>query len=208
MALKHMEMENRAIFLDKDGTLIVDVPYNVDPEKIRLTPGAIEGLQALQRAGYLLIVISNQSGIARGYFPETALVAVEERLHELLAEHGILLAGIYYCPHHPEGVVKEYAIVCSCRKPAPGLLLQAACDLNIDLGLSWFIGDILDDVEAGHRAGCKTVLIDNGNETEWQLSAERSPDYTCTDLAQAGYMITGTRSKQPVHALKGASDEQ
>lgn len=203
-----MEMENKAVFLDKDGTLVVDVPYNVDPAKIRLTTGAIEGLQALHRAGYLLVVISNQSGIARGYFPEAALGAVEERLRGLLAEHDIPLAGFYYCPHHPEGVVEEYAIVCSCRKPAPGLLLQAARDHNIDLEQSWFIGDILDDVEAGHRGGCRTILIDNGNETKWQLSAQHSPDYICSNLAHAASIITGARSEQPVHVLKGASVEQ
>jgi D,D-heptose 1,7-bisphosphate phosphatase len=183
-------MSIRAVFLDKDGTLIEDVPYNIDPERIQLTQGAVEGLQVLSRSGYRLIVITNQSGVARGYFSEEALVAVEERLRQMLAEVGVQLGGFYYCPHHPDGVVQEFAIACSCRKPEPGLLLRAAGEGGIDLRESWFIGDILNDVEAGRRAGCKTILIDNGNETEWQLSRARSPHYTVADLAEAARVIT------------------
>ncbi|KAB8316061.1 HAD family hydrolase [Tolypothrix campylonemoides VB511288] len=182
----------RAVFLDKDGTLIEDVPYNVDPQQIKLASGAIEGLLSLQEAGYKLIVITNQSGVARGYFPESALVGVEERLCQLLAAEGIYLAGFYYCPHHPDGVVREFALVCDCRKPAPGLLLRAAGEHNIDLRSSWFIGDILNDVEAGHCAGCKTVLLDNGNETKWEFSAQRTPDFIVTDLMEAAQVILST----------------
>lgn len=182
-------MSIRAVFIDKDGTLIEDVPYNVDPELIQLTPGAIAGLHLISEAGYQLIVITNQSGVARGYFPESALVAVEGRVRQLLAQFGISLAGFYYCPHHPDGVVQSLAIACSCRKPEPGLLLRSSADLGIDLARSWFIGDILNDVEAGRRAGCKTILIDNGNETEWQLSPQRSPHYTVADLVEAARVI-------------------
>jgi histidinol-phosphate phosphatase family protein len=116
----------QAVFLDKDGTLIENVPYNVDPGRIRLTPGAEEGLRRLHAAGYRLIVISNQSGVARGLFPEEALVAVERRLRGLLAEAGVPLLAFYYCPHHPEGVVPGLAVACACRKPEPGLILRAA----------------------------------------------------------------------------------
>ncbi len=187
----------RAVFLDKDGTLIEDVPYNVDPQQIKLTSGAIEGLLLLQQAGYKLIVITNQSGVARGYFPESALLAVEERLCQLLAAEGIYLADFYYCPHHPDGAVPEFAIACDCRKPAPGLLLRAASEYKIDLRSSWFIGDILNDVEAGLCAGCKTILIDNGNETEWELSAQRTPDFIVTDLMEAAQVILSA-DKNPV----------
>src|SRR3954470_4364570 len=123
---KRAGMGDSAVFLDKDGTLIEDVPYNVDPARIRLMPGAAGGLRALDAAGYRLIVVSNQSGVARGYFEEAALAAVEARLRELLAEAGVPLAGFYYCPHHPEGSVAAYAVECSCRKPQPGLLVRAA----------------------------------------------------------------------------------
>jgi D,D-heptose 1,7-bisphosphate phosphatase len=186
-------MTNRAVFLDKDGTLIEDVPYNVNPDLMRLTSGAVEGLRSLHAAGYKLIIISNQSGVARGYFPEEALLAVEARSRQMLAEMGVVLTGFYYCPHHPDGYVPGYNINCSCRKPEPGLILDAAKEHGIDLASSWFIGDILNDVEAGRRAGCKTVLIDNGNETEWVLSSLRLPHYIATDLADAARIIEGKR---------------
>ncbi|MBE9188922.1 HAD-IIIA family hydrolase [Gloeocapsopsis crepidinum LEGE 06123] len=179
----------RAVFLDKDGTLIEDVPYNVDPKRIKLSEGAITGLQQLSEAGYVLIAITNQSGVARGYFQESALQAVKERLQQLLSPAGVSLSGFYYCPHHPEGMVKKYTMQCNCRKPEPGLLLQAAVEHHLNLSQSWFVGDILNDVEAGRRAGCKTVLIDNGNETEWQLSPLRIPHYTVADLAAAAQVI-------------------
>jgi len=188
-------MTNRAVFLDKDGTLVEDVPYNVNPDLMQLTPGAEEGLRSLHAAGYKLIIISNQSGIARGYFPEEALVAVEKRSHQMLAEMGVPLAGFYYCPHHPDGSVPNYSINCFCRKPEPGLILRAAREHDISLAQSWFIGDILNDVEAGQRAGCKTVLIDNGNETEWIFSPLRLPDYIATDLADAARLIEGKSEK-------------
>jgi histidinol-phosphate phosphatase family protein len=180
----------RAVFLDKDGTLIEDVPYNVDPALIRLGAGAAEGLPRLHAAGFLLIVISNQSGVARGLFPEGALRAVHERLGQLLHDLGVRLDGFFYCPHHPGAPVPEYALACSCRKPEPGLILSAAREHGVDLGRSWLVGDILDDVEAGRRAGCRTVLIDNGNETEWRRSTYRWPDHLAADLAEAARLIT------------------
>ena len=199
----------KAVFLDKDGTLVENVPYNVDPSRMRLARGA-EGLPMLHRAGYRLIVVSNQSGVARGYFAEDALRPVERRLAELLHEAGVPLAGFYYCPHHPKGVVPAYALACACRKPAPGLIAQAAREHRIDLSRSWLVGDILDDVEAGRRAGCRTVLIDNGNETEWLLSAPRRPHHLAPDLAAAARLILGAiagsagilpRSQYPVDTV-------
>ena len=182
-----------AIFLDKDGTLVEDVPYNVDPALIRLGRGAVDGLRMLHGAGYPLIVISNQSGVARGYFAETALGAVEAQLRELLGEAGVPLAGFYYCPHHPEGSVARYAVVCDCRKPLPGLIVRAAREHGVDLARSWFIGDILHDVEAAHRAGCRAVLLDNGHETEWEVSPSRTPDVVVPDLAEAARAIVSGR---------------
>ncbi len=180
---------NKAVFLDKDGTLIQDVPYNADPKRIALCRGAVRGLDRLKRAGYRLIVVSNQSGVARGYFPEESLIAVERRVRELLAEHDLDLDGFYYCPHHPDGVVTEYAIQCECRKPSPGMLIGAARGQEIDLGRSWMVGDILNDVEAGARAGCETILVDNGNETEWKMSPMRRPHFVVRNLFQAAQII-------------------
>lgn len=182
---------NAAVFLDKDGTLVENVPYNAEPAKIRLTPGAGEALRAMHEAGYRLFVVSNQSGVARGYFPETALAGVLKRLRELLEEHGVTLAGFYYCPHHPKGNVTTYAVECTCRKPQPGLLLRAASEHAVDLKDSWLVGDILDDVEAGRRAGCRTILVDNGSETEWKDGPDRTPDFTVPDLAAAARIIAG-----------------
>ena len=178
-----------AVFLDKDGTLIEDVPYNVDPNLIRLTDGALDGLRSLHDAGYLLIVVSNQSGIARGYFEEQALGAVEQRMRRLLDAARVPLAGFYYCPHHPDGCVDAYSVECACRKPAPGLLSRAARDHGVSLGRSWMIGDILHDVEAGRRAGCRTILLDVGHETEWELTPVRIPDFTMANLDAAARLI-------------------
>jgi histidinol-phosphate phosphatase family protein len=179
----------RAVFLDKDGTIIENVPYNVDPERIRLSPGAEEGLRQLHRAGYPLFVVSNQAGVARGYFPESALQGVEARLRELLAAFGVPLAGFTYCPHHPEGSVEGLAVVCECRKPAPGMIVRTAAEHGIDVARSWMVGDILDDIQAGRRAGCRTILVDSGNETKWILSPVREPHYRAGDLADAARHI-------------------
>lgn len=182
-------MSDRTVFLDKDGTLVDDVPYNVDPERIRLLPGVLEGLRSLQAAGYRFIVVTNQSGVARGYFPEKALIKVESRLCELLAQGGVPLGGFYYCPHHPDGVVLGYAVECSCRKPAPGLILRAAEEGGVDLRNAWLVGDILNDVECGRQAGVRTILIDNGNETEWILSPWRRPHFIAANLEEASQII-------------------
>ncbi|TWR31539.1 HAD family hydrolase [Mucilaginibacter pallidiroseus] len=179
----------KAIFLDKDGTLIPDIPYNVNPELITLETNAIEGLKQLAAQGYLLAVISNQSGVARGLFEGGKLADVETKLQSLLNNEGLDLAAFYYCPHHPEGDQGGFNIDCDCRKPKPGMLLKAATDLNVDLSSSWMIGDILNDVEAGNRAGCKTVLINNGNETEWLEGDFRKPTYICENINQAAQRI-------------------
>jgi D-glycero-D-manno-heptose 1,7-bisphosphate phosphatase len=173
---------NKAIFLDKDGTLINDIPYNVDPKLVTLANDSIEGLRRLQDLGYQLIVISNQSGIARGLFKPEDLNAVEQKLQELLSPHKIKLSAFFYCPHDDNNG-------CDCRKPKPGMILQAARQFNIDLSQSWMIGDILNDVEAGNKAGCHTVLINNGNETEWLITDDRQPSFLAKNLNQAAEII-------------------
>jgi histidinol-phosphate phosphatase family protein len=181
----------RAVFLDKDGTLVEDVPYNVDPARIRLVPGAIGALRTMAQAAYTLVVVSNQSGVARGLFDIGALRRVEQRLGDLVAPAGISFAGFYWCPHHPDGRVAPFSVACGCRKPAPGLLRLAADELDLDLPGSWMVGDILNDVEAGRRAGCRTVLVDNGGETEWLMTPMREPDYVVNDLEEAASVICG-----------------
>lgn len=170
----------KAVFLDKDGTLVENLPYNVDPGRIELSRGAERCISALSSSGYRVIVVSNQPGAALGYFPEAALKEVEERLRSLLPA----LDGFYYCPHSPDAG-------CRCRKPAPGMLERAAREHGVALSASWMIGDILDDIEAGRRAGCRTILLDNGHETEWRIAECRSPDYLARDLPQAAAIIAG-----------------
>lgn len=180
----------RAIFLDKDGTLIRDVPYNADPDKIELLDGVAEGLRLLGLQGFSFFVITNQAGVARGYFREEALSEVENKLRNLLSKSGVALSGFYYCPHHPEGTVKAYSKQCDCRKPLPGLLLEAAATYGIDLGGSWMVGDILDDVEAGNRAGCRTVLIDGfRREREREHNGFRNPYYIVDSFSEAANLI-------------------
>lgn len=180
---------NKAIFLDKDGTLIPDIPYNIDPEKIDLCDDAIEGLKLLHDEGYLLMVVSNQSGIACGYFSEADLTPIIDRINGLLNKIGVKLTAFYYCPHHPDGTVPNYNKHCTCRKPQPGLLQKAAIEHNIDMDRSWMIGDILNDVEAGNRAGCRTILVDKGNETEWISGQHRLPTFACRSINEAARHI-------------------
>ncbi|TAK33877.1 MAG: HAD family hydrolase [Chloroflexota bacterium] len=175
---------NRAVFLDRDGTLVADGRYAHDPEKMVLLGGVCAGLRLLETAGYQLIVVTNQSGIALDYFTEPELHRMHERLAQLLAEEGVRIGAFYYCPHHPRGAVAEYAFDCTCRKPAPGMLLKAAEEHQIDLPRSWLIGDILDDVEAGNQAGCRSILLNVGTETLPTVPS-RTPAYVARDFLAA-----------------------
>jgi D,D-heptose 1,7-bisphosphate phosphatase len=194
----------KIVFLDKDGTLVRNLPYNVDPNAIELMPGVIEGLSWLHQAGFGLVVISNQSGVARGLFTESDLVPVWDRLRELLGENGIPLMDVFYCPHHPDGSNPAYTKECDCRKPAPGLLYQAANKYLLNLGQCWMVGDILDDVAAGNQAGCRTVLIDSPNETEWILGPGRLPTYIAESFEDtANYIVSqGDRNPADLEALR------
>jgi D-glycero-D-manno-heptose 1,7-bisphosphate phosphatase len=193
-----MAMMRRAVFLDKDGTLIDDVPYNVDPDRVTLARGAGSALQALRSHGFMLIVVSNQPGVALGRFSLQALGGVERRVQELLAASEVAIDAFYYCPHLPQTQNVRYDVRCLCRKPQPGLVRRAALDWQIDLSQSWLVGDILDDVEAGNRAGCRSVLIDNGNETEWRLGAYREPCARVRSLRHAGQLILTAAGQWPL----------
>ena len=176
-------MKSRAVFFDKDGTLIKDVPYNVDPELIELTEGAGESLRLLRQNNFRLFVVSNQSGVARGHFEESELDAVWRKLEEL---SGVEFDGFYFCPHYPEGIITEYSFECDCRKPADGLIRRAAVEQNIDLENSWFIGDSPKDVSAGRRAGCRTILYAPGESLR---KGDCEPDFAVKDLRDAAKLI-------------------
>jgi histidinol-phosphate phosphatase family protein len=188
--------QKRAVFIDKDGTLIEDVPYNVKPELVRFSAGALEGLHLLHQQGYLLCVVTNQPGVGLGLFDEHALDTLRRHLEAELLRSGVPLAGFYYCAHHPLAAVAAYRRRCDCRKPRPGLLERAAREHGIRLAESWLVGDILDDVEAGRRAGCRTVLLDNGNEMEWKSGPLRTPDGVANDLHAAAQLIVSCRGRR------------
>ena len=190
--------EDAAVFLDKDGTLIEDVPFNVDPERIRLAPGAGPALRTLAERGYRLVLVSNQPGVAYGLYDERDLSRVEERLRLALSPFGVTLDACLWCPHAP-------ADGCGCRKPAPGLLMRASRELGIDLERSWLVGDILDDVEAGRTASCRTVLLDVGSETEWNVTPGRIPDRVVPDLPSAARSIVTRMPAQPFLMGRGAT---
>ncbi|OQW37329.1 MAG: hypothetical protein A4E19_14320 [Nitrospira sp. SG-bin1] len=202
----------KAVFLDKDGTLIENRPFYRGPEHIQWMSGAIDGLRLLHRSGYALIVVSNQGGIAQGWFTVEDLMHEQIALRAELAKFEVPLAGFYYCPHHPEGTVPSFTMECYCRKPYPGLLTQAAGELNVDLTHSWMVGDILHDIEAGRAAGCRTVLLTNGNETEWNLTACRWPDFIADDVFEAAQLITFTdltaTSERPSAQEDGSKDPE
>jgi D,D-heptose 1,7-bisphosphate phosphatase len=154
-------MKRPAVFLDRDDTLVVDPGFIDHPEKVELMPGAVEAVNRLHTAGYRVVVVSNQSGVARGLFDEQRLEAIHDRLRSLLADGGAALDGIYYCPYleGPEAKVEAYRRRSTLRKPEPGMLFEAASEQRLDLGRSWMIGDAARDIEAGRRAGCRTILV-------------------------------------------------
>ncbi len=160
------------IFLDRDGTVIHDTGYIGDPDLVEFLPAVLTALRRFQDAGYRLIVISNQSGIGRGVITQEQYELVARRIADRLSEHGIYI-DTYYCPHSPDDQ-------CECRKPNPFLLLRAAQDLDIDLTRSYMIGDRLTDVEAGAAAGCKTILLAQGQFAE-RSSSGLHPDHVCPD---------------------------
>jgi histidinol-phosphate phosphatase family protein len=191
-----MELTMRpALFLDKDGTLVKDVPYNSDPDLIEFSENALEGLKELHSAGFALFVVSNQPGVALGYFKERELSTIRNALREMMRREGLPLEECYFCPHREDATLPHYRVPCECRKPSPGMLLAAAREHPIALEKSWMIGDILDDVEAGNRAGCRSILLDNGNETEWRLDArERHPTFIARSINDACRIILSSHT--------------
>lgn len=149
-----------AVFLDRDGTLNVEKEYLWRIEEFEFVPGVPEAVRRLNRAGFLVVVITNQSGVARGYFQMEDVHRLHRHIQNQLKEHAAHIDAFYICPHHPE--YGDPPTVCLCRKPSPGLLLDAACDLGIDLGASYMIGDKVADIEAGRQAGCRPLLVQTG----------------------------------------------
>jgi histidinol-phosphate phosphatase family protein len=176
---KFQDINKIAVFLDRDGTICKDVHYMSSPDQLELLPGVVEGISLLNSLGLKVIIVTNQSGIARGYFTEEALNEIHQKMLKMLSERGARIDGIYYCPHHPsEG--------CECRKPKIGLLLKAAQDFKLDLKNCFMIGDKCIDVQAGRNAGCTTILIPS-TETEKEIIPQ--PDYIAANFYEAAKII-------------------
>lgn len=179
----------RAVFLDRDGTINEEVHFLAHPQDLRLLPGAAQALVRLRRAGLALVVLSNQSGLARGLFSEDDLLAVQAELVRQLAGQGAVLDGFYHCPHLPEGRVERYATICDCRKPRPGLVLQAARELGLALEGSFMVGDRLRDVACGRAAGLTSILVQTGQQDGPPASPAEEPHLVAPDLAAAADWI-------------------
>ena len=197
----------RAVFLDKDGTLVEDDPPNTDTSRVRFYPDVFGALRVLKQAGYALIVVTNQSGIAQGRCTEADVCRMQAYVQRRLAHEDLALDGFYYCPHDADGIASPYAVQCECRKPRAGLLLAGARDLGIDLAQSWMVGDILHDIEAGRAAGCRTVLVNNGHETEWRLTQHRRPDHIVPTLLDAARLIASFKARTPTGTMTEAREE-
>ena len=180
-------LRKKAVFLDRDGTIMIDTGYCHEPDKVQLIQGASEGLRLMDDAGFLLAVVTNQSGLARGYFTDRELYAVNSRLRQELQSHGADFDVLFYCPHHPDDS-------CNCRKPQPGLILQAASDYNLDLPSSFTIGDKESDVQAGHLAQTRTILVSR------KLGTSRFADFLATDLVEAAHIVINNADKVTNHA--------
>jgi D-glycero-D-manno-heptose 1,7-bisphosphate phosphatase len=191
-----------AVFLDMEGTLVADRPDRVDPAQLRFVPHAFEALRVLRDAGYAPVIVAHQPGIAQHRLARQAFARLEAALLGRLADAGLRIERIHLCPHGGE---PKPGGACLCRKPAPGLLRQAAISHRLHLPSSWMIGATLDDVEAGHRAGCRSVLLDVGSETAWRQSPLRVPEHRSGDLLSAAEFIVA--STAPVEARPQARDD-
>jgi D-glycero-D-manno-heptose 1,7-bisphosphate phosphatase len=178
-------MTRRAALLDRDGTIIYERHYLSDPDQVELLPGAAAGLRALSDLGYRLVVITNQSGISRGYFDHARLAEIHARVADLLAQQGVTLDGIYVCPHLPEAG-------CDCRKPRPGLVHQAARELGFDPTESIAVGDKACDIDLGRGVGATTFLVTTGYGQTTAKDAALQPDFVVADLARVAAQVERT----------------
>ncbi|MGA1794356.1 MAG: D-glycero-alpha-D-manno-heptose-1,7-bisphosphate 7-phosphatase [bacterium] len=178
-----------AVFLDRDGTINEEVGYLHEVERLSLIPGAALAIKRLNDHGLLAVCISNQSGVARGYHSEDAVLAINKRLVDLLGAEGARLDGIYFCPHHPTEGEAPYRIDCGCRKPGTGMIEQAVSDLSVDLSRSFLIGDRVTDIETAHHAGVKGVLVLTGYGAQEYGHVHQGytavPDHVSRDIGAA-----------------------
>lgn len=177
---------NRAVFLDRDGVITQEPPYYAHKlSQLELIPKSADAIRLLNESGVVVVVACNQAGIARGYYREKDAILFNQAMKEKLAEDGAVIDAIYYCPHHPEAKIEKYRVDCNCRKPKPGMLTRAEKELNIDLNQSYVVGDKLSDIEAGKRAGCKTIMVRTGHGVEELKNNHIECNYVADDLYEA-----------------------
>lgn len=201
-------MTNTAVFLDRDGTIIEDPGYLNHPDQVKLLAGAGEAIRELQQLGFKTVVVSNQSGVARGIVTEEVLEQIHERLRSLLASLGASLDGMYYCPYHPEGIIPKYRRDSDWRKPKPGMLLAAAQEMDLDLASSWMIGNNQADIDAGRGAGCRTILINTTRAAP--ANGQGRPDHIAVNIKEAVNMIKRFRRTEriPSPADESVADQE
>jgi D-glycero-D-manno-heptose 1,7-bisphosphate phosphatase len=190
-------MKRPAVFIDRDGTISEEVGYVNHPSRFRVFPFAAEAIRILNDAGWLAIVITNQAGVARGYFAEDVIHKIHDQLTRELEHESARLDAIYYCAHHPSVGDPPYRLDCDCRKPKPGLIQQAAKDFEIDLAASWMAGDRYSDVELARNAGLRCAFVLSGyGRGEWEYQSDRwghRPDLVCENLLEAVKSIVQPR---------------
>ncbi len=172
---------NKACFLDRDGVLIEEKEYLDSADQVILIDGAIDAIKLLKESGYLVVVVSNQSGVARGYFKENSILKVNRRITELLSKDHLYIDAFYHCPHHEKGSIPKYTISCNCRKPKPGMLLKAAEDLSIDLQSSFMIGDKISDIGAAINAKCGDAFLVKTGHGKKQISENDTANIKIAD---------------------------
>ncbi len=184
---------NVGVFLDRDGTINEQMGYINHASRFQILPRTAEAIRLLNQAGLKVAVVSNQSGAARGYFPEELISEVNNKMIHILREHGAQLDGVYYCPHHRQAVVPFYRVDCDCRKPKTGLLVKAAEELAVDLSKSYVVGDRFLDIELAHNAGAKGIMVltgyGRGELTYLGESSLVKPDFVAEDLLEAAEWI-------------------
>ena len=185
--------KNTAVFMDRDGTINEEVGYLSRIEELKLIPGTAEAIQLINNEGMKTVVVTNQSGVARGFFTEECVRIIHASLNEMLRHEGAFIDRFYYCPHHPTAGNEPYRRVCDCRKPEPGMLLQAAQELDIDLTASYVVGDMLKDLDAGKRVGAKGILVRTGYGNN--IVVTDKPVYIAEDLLEAVKWIMEDRKK-------------
>jgi D-glycero-D-manno-heptose 1,7-bisphosphate phosphatase len=187
---------NRAVFLDRDGVITQEPPYYAHKlSELVLLPKSSDAIRLLNENGFLVVVACNQAGIARGYYQEEDAILFNQAMKDNLAREGARIDAMYYCPHHPEAKIERYRVNCNCRKPEPGMLTRAGKELNLDLKQSFMIGDKLSDVEAGKRAGCKTIMVRTGQGAEELKAKNVECDYIADDVYNAVEHIMGMAGK-------------